>query len=186
MKKLIISILCSALLAVSMGTAEIVSQADSADYAISPDGIVYFSGDAIFDNDMLPDVGTVVIDNHILGNAMKTNPSAQFAVEIHAFVQEEGFVVFVDNNTRAERANNVKKKDFFSKYSGDARAVLEILLDKYMNQGITEVEDIKVLSLADFESYGKPAKIVKLFGGKTEYEQAVKDLEDSIYEDEVG
>ena len=41
-----------------------------------------------------------------------------------------------------------------------------ILLDKYMNQGITEVEDIKVLSLADFANFGKPAKIVKLFGGK--------------------
>lgn len=89
--------------------------------------------------------------------------------------------------TRAERANNVKKKDFFSKYSGDARAVLEILLDKYMNQGITEVEDIKVLSLADFANYGKPAKIVKLFGGKVQYEQAVKELEENIYDElEVG
>ena len=88
--------------------------------------------------------------------------------------------------TRAERANNVKKRDFFSKYSGDARAVLEILLDKYMNQGITEVEDIKVLSLADFEKYGKPAKIVKLFGGKAEYEQAVRDLEENLYKEEIG
>lgn len=89
--------------------------------------------------------------------------------------------------TRAERANNVKKRDFFSKYSGDARAVLEILLDKYMNQGITEVEDIKVLSLAEFADYGKPAKIVKLFGGKEQYEEAVKNLEDSIYsETEIG
>ena len=88
--------------------------------------------------------------------------------------------------TRAERANNVKKRDFFSKYSGDARAVLEILLDKYMNQGITEVEDIKVLSLADFANYGKPAKIVKLFGGKVQYEQAVRELEENIYEIEVG
>ena len=88
--------------------------------------------------------------------------------------------------TRAERANNVKKRDFFSKYSGDARAVLEILLDKYMNQGIMEVEDIKVLSLADFESYGKPAKIVKLFGGKEQYEQALKALEENIYEMEIG
>lgn len=87
--------------------------------------------------------------------------------------------------TRAERANNVKKRDFFSKYSGDARAVLEILLDKYMNQGITEVEDIKVLSLADFANYGKPSKIVKLFGGKKQYEQAVKELEESIYETEL-
>ena len=89
--------------------------------------------------------------------------------------------------TRKERANNVKKKDFFSKYSADAQAVLDILLDKYMNQGITEVEDIKVLSLADFANYGKPAKIVKLFGGKAQYEAAVKELEASIYEEvEVG
>ncbi|MBQ1662253.1 MAG: hypothetical protein II054_07105, partial [Treponema sp.] len=50
--------------------------------------------------------------------------------------------------------------------SGDARAVLEILLDKYMNQGITEVEDIKVLSLADFANYGKPG---------THYESVAKD-----------
>lgn len=89
--------------------------------------------------------------------------------------------------TRKERANNVKKKDFFSKYSADAQAVLDILLDKYMNQGITEVENIKVLSLADFANYGKPAKIVKLFGGKAQYEAAVRELEESIYEEvEVG
>lgn len=89
--------------------------------------------------------------------------------------------------TRKERANNVKKRDFFSKYSGDAKAVLEILLEKYMNQGIQEVEDIKVLSLADFANYGKPAKIVKLFGGKANYEMAVRELEENIYgEVEVG
>lgn len=51
-----------------------------------------------------------------------------------------------------------------------------------MNQGIAEVEDIKVLSLSDFADYGKPAKIVKLFGGKLQYETAVKELEDNIYE----
>jgi type I restriction enzyme R subunit len=84
--------------------------------------------------------------------------------------------------TRKERANNVKKKDFFSKYSAEAQAVLSILLDKYMNQGITEVEDIKVLSLADFAEFGKPAKIVKLFGGKALYEAAIKELEAHIYE----
>lgn len=88
--------------------------------------------------------------------------------------------------TRKERANNVKKKDFFSKYSADAQAVLDILLDKYMNQGITEVEDIKVLSLADFANYGKPAKIVKLFGGKAQYEAAIRELEANIYEVEVS
>lgn len=88
--------------------------------------------------------------------------------------------------TRKERANNVKKKDFFSKYSADAQAVLSILLDKYMNQGISEVEDIKVLSLADFADFGKPAKIVKLFGGKAQYEAAIKELEANIYELEVS
>lgn len=88
--------------------------------------------------------------------------------------------------TRKERANNVKKKDFFSKYSAEVQAVLSILLDKYMNQGITEVEDIKVLSLSDFADFGKPAKIVKLFGGKAKYEAAIQELEANIYELEVG
>lgn len=87
--------------------------------------------------------------------------------------------------TRKERAENVKKRDFFSKYSGDAKAVLEILLEKYMNKGVTEIEEIKVLNLADFSSYGKPAKIVKLFGGKAGYEKAVRELEEIIY-NEVG
>lgn len=88
--------------------------------------------------------------------------------------------------TRKERVSNVKKKDFFSKYSAEAQAVLGILLDKYMNQGITEVEDIKVLSLADFANFGKPAKIVKLFGGKAQYEAAIRELEENIYEFEVS
>lgn len=119
---------------------------------------------------------------------------AEMGIDLEALKRDQGmtdvddfdFICYVAYGkkplTRAERANNVKKRDFFSKYSGDARAVLEILLEKYMNQGITEVEDIKVLSLADFAEYGKPAKIVKLFGGKSEYEQAVKELEDNIYE----
>jgi len=124
---------------------------------------------------------------------------AEMGIDLHALKVDQGmedvddfdFICYVAYGkkplTRKERANNVKKRDFFSKYSGDARAVLEILLDKYMNQGITEVEDIKVLSLADFANYGKPAKIVKLFGGKTEYEQAVKELEENIYDEiEVG
>lgn len=88
--------------------------------------------------------------------------------------------------TRKERASNVRKKDFFSKYSAEAQAVLGILLDKYMNQGITEVEDIKVLSLADFANFGKPAKIVKLFGGKAQYEAAIREMEEKLYEFEVA
>ncbi|MDY2911652.1 MAG: type I restriction-modification enzyme R subunit C-terminal domain-containing protein, partial [Agathobacter sp.] len=87
--------------------------------------------------------------------------------------------------TRRERAENVKKRDFFSKYSGDAREVLEILLDKYMNEGIYEIEKKEVLKLADFAKYGKPSKIAKLFGGAAGYEAAVKELEADLYEYEV-
>ena len=66
------------------------------------------------------------------------------------------------------------------------QAVLDILLEKYMNQGIAEVEDIRVLSLADFADFGKPARIVKLFGGKAQYEAAIRELEANLYELEVN
>ena len=84
--------------------------------------------------------------------------------------------------TRKERAEGVKKQDFFSKYSGAAKEVLEILLDKYMNLGIYQIEDLKILSLDPLQKFGKPSKIVGYFGGKAEYLQAVKSLEEAIYE----
>lgn len=84
--------------------------------------------------------------------------------------------------TRKERAEGVKKQDFFSKYSGAAKEVLEILLDKYMNLGIYQVEDLKVLSLDPLRRFGTPSKIVGYFGGKAAYLQAVKSLENAIYE----
>ena len=87
--------------------------------------------------------------------------------------------------TRAERANNVRKRDFLSKYSGVAREVLEALLDKYMNTGIYEVEKTEILQLDPFLKYGKPAKIASFFGGKAGYIKAVQELEDAIYMDEV-
>ena len=87
--------------------------------------------------------------------------------------------------TRKERANNVKKKDFLSKYSGIAREVLESLLDKYMNTGIYEIEKTEILKLDPFQKLGKPAKIAGYFGGKSGYMQAVKELEEAIYADEA-
>lgn len=87
--------------------------------------------------------------------------------------------------TRKERANNVKKRDFLSKYSGIAREVLEALLDKYMNTGIYEIEKTEILKLDPFLKLGKPAKIAGYFGGKAGYLQAVKELEDEIYTDEA-
>lgn len=87
--------------------------------------------------------------------------------------------------TRKERANNVKKRDFLSKYSGVAREVLESLLDKYMNTGIYEIEKTEILKLDPFQKLGKPAKIAGYFGGKAGYMQAVKELEEAIYADEA-
>ena len=88
--------------------------------------------------------------------------------------------------TRLERANNVKKRDFLSKYSGVAREVLEALLDKYMNTGIYEIEKTEILQLDPFLKYGKPAKIASFFGGKGGYLKAVKELEGAIYDLEVS
>ena len=88
--------------------------------------------------------------------------------------------------TRKERANNVKKRDFFSKYSGVAREVLEALLDKYMNTGIYEIEKTEILKLDPFLKLGKPAKIAGYFGGKAGYLKAVHELEEAIYEEVVG
>ena len=68
--------------------------------------------------------------------------------------------------TRRERAENVKKRDFLSKYSGAARDVLEALLDKYMNTGIYEIEKTEILRLDPFLKMGKPQKIASYFGGK--------------------
>jgi len=83
--------------------------------------------------------------------------------------------------TRRERANNVKKRDFLSKYSGVAREVLEALLEKYMNTGIYEVEKTEILRLDPFVRLGKPAKIASYFGGKDGYMQAVKELARALY-----
>lgn len=88
--------------------------------------------------------------------------------------------------TRKERANNVKKRDFLSRYSGVAREVLEALLDKYMNTGIYEIEKTEILKLDPFMKIGKPSKIAGYFGGKQGYLKAVQELEQAIYTDEVG
>lgn len=83
--------------------------------------------------------------------------------------------------TRRERAENVKKRDFLHKFSSAARSVLEALLDKYMNDGVKEIEKTEVLKLDPFRQMGKPSRIAAEFGGKDEYLKAVKELENEIY-----
>lgn len=83
--------------------------------------------------------------------------------------------------TRRERADNVKKRDIFNKYGAEARRVLEALLDKYANDGITQLENRTVLRLDPFRQMGSPANIAKFFGGSQQYLSAIKELESLIY-----
>ncbi|TBB88080.1 EcoAI/FtnUII family type I restriction enzme subunit R [Rhizobium ruizarguesonis] len=84
--------------------------------------------------------------------------------------------------SRRDRAEKVRKRSYFTKYSDKARAVLEALLDKYADEGIVTIEDTKVLRLKPFDGIGTPIEIIKgAFGGKAEYEAALGELEHQIY-----
>lgn len=85
--------------------------------------------------------------------------------------------------TRQERANNVKKQHYFAKYEGQARQVLEALLNKYADQGIEAIEDIDVLYVQPFSEFGTAYEIIQnIFGGREAYVKAVKDLEQHLYQ----
>ncbi len=83
--------------------------------------------------------------------------------------------------SRRERADAVKKRDVFAKYAEQARKVLEVLLDKYADTGIANIEDIKILQLAPFNEIGTAPELVNAFGGRQAYQQALHDLEQQIY-----
>jgi type I restriction enzyme, R subunit len=83
--------------------------------------------------------------------------------------------------TRKERANNVKKRNYFTKYGEQARKVLEALLDKYADQGIENIENIQILTVPPINEFGSVTEIMKAFGSRSEYENAIKDLENELY-----
>lgn len=83
--------------------------------------------------------------------------------------------------TRKERANNVRKRDVFTKYGEQARQVLDALLDKYADEGIVPVEDVTVLKVPPFNTLGRPLEIINAFGGKPQYLQAIAELENLLY-----
>jgi type I restriction enzyme R subunit len=84
--------------------------------------------------------------------------------------------------TRQERANNVKKRNYFGKYSEVAQKVLDNLLIKYMNEGVYNLDDVKVLRLEPFQEIGKPKDLIQAFGGKSGWNKAVKELEKELYD----
>ncbi|NOY16394.1 MAG: DEAD/DEAH box helicase family protein, partial [Gammaproteobacteria bacterium] len=83
--------------------------------------------------------------------------------------------------TRKERAENVRKRDYFTKYNEQARKVLDALLDKYADGGVSNIETMEVLKVQPINEIGSPFEIIRAFGGKQEYEKAVKELESAIY-----
>ena len=83
--------------------------------------------------------------------------------------------------TRKERAEHVKKRNYFTKYSAQAQQVLETLLDKYQDTGLENIEDIKILTLDPFKNMGTASELVAAFGGKPAYLAALYELEHALY-----
>ena len=83
--------------------------------------------------------------------------------------------------TRRERVENVRKNNYFTKYGEKARAVIEALLDKYSDQGISNIEDIDIIRVNPFTEMGTPMEIIKSFGGRDEYLKAVREIETALY-----
>jgi type I restriction enzyme, R subunit len=84
--------------------------------------------------------------------------------------------------TRKERANNVKKRNYFTKYGEQSKKVLEALLDKYADEGIENLESMEVLKVKPLTEFGSPTEIIKEFGSKEKYLQAIKELENELYQ----
>lgn len=85
--------------------------------------------------------------------------------------------------TRRERADNVNKRDVFTKYGPQAHAVLDALLAKYADEGVLNLDDTNVLRIPPFSSIGTPVQIIRVFGGKDGFEQAVHELQSALYQE---
>jgi type I restriction enzyme R subunit len=84
--------------------------------------------------------------------------------------------------TRRERAENVRKRDVFTKYGAQARAVLEALLQKYQDQGVLNLDDPKVLQIPPFSAMGTPLQLIRQFGTRIDFENAVHELQSALYQ----
>lgn len=114
------------------------------------------------------------VDLDKLKHAMKMDDVDDFDFICHVAYDQKPL-------TRRERAEGVRRRDFLSRYSGAARAVLETLLESYKDLGIKNIEKADVLRMKDFQKFGTPGRIGKLFNGKKGYEEAVRALEQELY-----
>lgn len=84
--------------------------------------------------------------------------------------------------TRRERVAHIRKRDIFTKYGAQARAVLEALLQKYQDEGVTSLDDPRILKVSPFDTMGTPIELLKPFGGRPGFEKAVHELQHALYE----
>jgi type I restriction enzyme R subunit len=85
--------------------------------------------------------------------------------------------------TRRERAENVRKRDGFTKYGPQARAVLEALLAKYADEGVLNLDDANVLRVTPFTAMGSVVQLIKAFGGREQFVVAVHELQSALYQE---
>ena len=85
--------------------------------------------------------------------------------------------------TRRERVDNVRKRDIFSKYGPQARAVLDALLTKYSDEGVLDLEDTKVLQIPPFALMGTPLQLIRQFGSRADFEAAVHQMQTELYQE---
>ena len=83
--------------------------------------------------------------------------------------------------TRRQRADTVRKQDIFTKYGLQARAVLETLLQKYQDEGLTDIDDPRILKISPFDTMGTPMELLKIFGGRDRFESAVHEMQAALY-----
>jgi type I restriction enzyme R subunit len=83
--------------------------------------------------------------------------------------------------SRRERAEKVRKSDYFKQYGEAARNVLSALLEKYADEGLQHIEDMSILNVSPLTEFGSPVEIVKAFGGRDKYIEAIEELEKEIY-----
>src|SRR5664280_734975 len=192
------------------GNGEIVKYfVDDVGVEIVTQRVQYYGPDGKLITESLKDYtrNTVLKDFESLDSFLKHWNEAEIKKEIVAELEERGILLdalaeYVGKDfapfdlichvafdrpplSRKERAERVKKSDYFSKYGGHAKEVLDALLDKYADGGIENLENMNVLRVQPFDRIGTPMEIVKMFGGRDNYIAAVKGLESQIYTSEA-
>lgn len=85
--------------------------------------------------------------------------------------------------TRRERADNVRKRDVFTRYGAEARAVLDALLGKYQDEGVLTLDDTNILLIPPLSTLGTRVELIRAFGGRPAFSAAVHDLQDALYQE---